>query len=216
MQVGGGHLLGGGYFAGGELEEEPTPDPADQDIDGSLVLVAEDPEVFAIAEDPAITLLTEAPEVTATADEPAVTTEASDPEITLSVEEFLFTLEVVDTEVTATFPLEDHMTTLKIKQGDTHKPVEAVIQDSDGAIDLTNASSVRFIMSTPAGGTVVDAAGTIVAPATDGRVRYAWAEGDTDTAGNYRAEFEVTFADGTILTAPTDKYLKIRILSQLG
>ena len=41
----------------------------------------------------------------------------------------------------------------------------------------------------------------------------AW---ETDTAGVYRAEFEVMYNDGRLETFPNDGYISIQILSDLG
>jgi Rib/alpha/Esp surface antigen-like repeat protein len=50
----------------------------------------------------------------------------------------------------------------------------------------------------------------------DGRlVRYAWDEGDTDTAGEYDTEIEVTYADGRKETWPADGYDRLRIVADL-
>ena len=40
---------------------------------------------------------------------------------------------------------------------------------------------------------------------------YDWQEGDTDTAGTFFAEFEVTNANGTKETFPNDKPLTITV-----
>ena len=61
---------------------------------------------------------------------------------------------------------------------------------------------------------VIDAAATIVTAAA-GLVRYSWASGDTDTAGSYQAEFEVTYADGSIETFPNSSNIKIDIMEDL-
>jgi uncharacterized protein YfaS (alpha-2-macroglobulin family) len=42
--------------------------------------------------------------------------------------------------------------------------------------------------------------------APNGVVRYSWGTDDTDEAGRYRAEFEVTYADGSVETFPNDGF----------
>jgi len=47
-------------------------------------------------------------------------------------------------------------------------------------------------------------------------VRVDWQEGDTDTVGTYKCEFQVTFTDNTILTIPNDGYFLINIVRELA
>jgi len=67
--------------------------------------------------------------------------------------------------------------------------------------DLTGHTAI-FEMTSVYGGTPkIDAAATIVAPATDGRVRYTFTAADTDTVDRYHADIEVTeTATGKVLT----------------
>lgn len=98
-----------------------------------------------------------------------------------------------------------------IKRHDTRPVLEAQIQDATGAaVDLTGCT-VRFLMLSTAGGQPkINAACAIIDP-TVGKVRYIWHEGDTDTSGDYYAEFEVTFPDGSVYTVPNDGFLTIKI-----
>ena len=75
---------------------------------------------------------------------------------------------------------------------------------------------MKFIM-TLTGATVpkVNTGATVVS-ATAGTVRYDWASDDTNTAGLYRAEFEVTFAGGIKRTFPGDDYLYVQVLADLA
>jgi Rib/alpha/Esp surface antigen-like repeat protein len=103
-----------------------------------------------------------------------------------------------------------------MKAGDTAPVVRATLLDASGdPVDLTGAS-VRFVMATAAGATpAVDDAATL-ADAASGAVEYAWVAGDTDTPGEYVCEFEVTYADGSTQTFPTEGYLAATVVDDLG
>lgn len=101
------------------------------------------------------------------------------------------------------------MSTFTIKRGDTLPKISAVLSDKDGPVDLTGAS-VRLIVPP-----IVDASATIV-DADAGSVEYQWQAGDTETRGVYKAEFQVTFPSGDILTFPNDGFITVQIDSDLG
>lgn len=110
-----------------------------------------------------------------------------------------------------------------IKRGDTSPAISSELQDNDGqVVDLTGAE-VRFLMK-ERGGTALTVDGTadIGSPATAGVVSYTWVApigetpGDTDVAGEYDAEWEVTFADGTVQTFPNSRHLEVLIKRDLG
>lgn len=104
-----------------------------------------------------------------------------------------------------------------LKVGDILPTIRATLKDRDGSvIDLTNATSVKFLMRPIRGGTVViNAAAGFVNPRTSGQVEYLWALADTDAKGTYIGEFEVTWPDGKE-TFPNDEYILIRILEDIG
>lgn len=109
------------------------------------------------------------------------------------------------------------MADFQIKAHD-RKPSLAVTLTAGGVpLDLTNATTIDFIMKNKAvPGTIkVNAPAAIVAPATSGKVRYDWLAADTDTAGEYQAEFEIHWSDGKPQTAPTDSYITIDVLADL-
>ena len=110
-----------------------------------------------------------------------------------------------------------------MKAGDTAPAVQATLLDAAGAaVDLTGAS-VRFLVATKTEPrtTVVDAAADIAqvgdgSDGSKGTVVYVWAPGDTDAAGSYDVEFEVTFADSTVQTFPTQGYIDATFADDLG
>jgi hypothetical protein len=72
-----------------------------------------------------------------------------------------------------------------------------------------------FLMRLPGATTAkVEEEATVVS-ATDGTVEYEWGATDTDTAGLYLAEFEVTFAGGIKRTFPGEDYLYVLVKEDL-
>jgi hypothetical protein len=105
---------------------------------------------------------------------------------------------------------------IKIKQNDT-KPLEVTLVVNRKRINLTG-SIVRFSMRP----VVLGLGPTIsrqvadITDAANGEVSYAWLSGDTATAGIYRAEFEVTDTAGKVETYPTEGYIDVEIVPDLG
>lgn len=96
--------------------------------------------------------------------------------------------------------------TFYLKTSDTAPVLEATLTDATGSpIDLTG-SSVQFQLSEPRSGTTIVDAGANIADASGGVVRYPWGDDDTDASGRYRAEFVVTYADGSVETFPNVAY----------
>ena len=91
------------------------------------------------------------------------------------------------------------------------------VKDQNGdAFDFTGALSVTFYMYTPAGTMKVSSPGVIVSPLTSGIIYYAWGATDTNTAGEYRAEFDVMYTGGEKLTIPVKGNLVVRIYDDLN
>jgi uncharacterized protein YfaS (alpha-2-macroglobulin family) len=96
--------------------------------------------------------------------------------------------------------------TFPLKVGDTAPVLQATLSDNSGtAVDLTGAE-VQFRLLEPRGKTVKLSASATIHDAPNGVVRYSWGTDDTDEAGRYRAEFEVTYADDSVETFPNDGY----------
>lgn len=109
------------------------------------------------------------------------------------------------------------MADFSIKRGDTEPALAATLEDDEGnPVDLTNVNGVDFHMKDPReSGTKVDAAATVTDGA-NGVVEYRWASGDTDTPGEYDAEFEVTYSGGGVETFPNDGFLTVKVLEDIA
>ena len=108
-----------------------------------------------------------------------------------------------------------------LMEGDLLPEIQFTIENDDGTpVDLTAATSVRFLMATlPDDGTdsenVIDAAATFV-DKPNGVVKYSWAGNDTDTRGKYAAVFEVTDGLGKKFSVPNDDYIYVTILARIA
>jgi len=91
-----------------------------------------------------------------------------------------------------------------IKRGDTSPSIQSILKDAAGvAIDLTGATVSLHMKAVGESTLKIDEAMTIV-NATSGVVRYDWSSSDTNTAGTYYVEFEVTKADNSVETFPNN------------
>jgi len=103
-----------------------------------------------------------------------------------------------------------------IKKGDLLQEIQVDFQNSDGTpIDLTSASVKFSMVNCETDAVKVNAATATIVTPTLGRVKYTWSGTDTDTAGQFRGEFEATIG-GKKLTAPNNGHIPVRILADLG
>lgn len=103
-----------------------------------------------------------------------------------------------------------------IKRNDTSPSIQRTLLDASGTAITLSGATVRFHMRSRAdGSTKTDEAATIV-DAGNGIVKYDWVAGDTDTAGTYDAEFEVTYADTTIETFPNSGFIDIIVMEDVA
>lgn len=103
-----------------------------------------------------------------------------------------------------------------LKQNDTSPSLQTTLLDGDGLpVNIVDNSAVRFHMRA-AGGTVKIDTDAVVVNAVSGIVRYDWTATDTDTAGTFQAEFEVTYSDGKIETFPNLGYIEIVITDDIA
>lgn len=84
------------------------------------------------------------------------------------------------------------------------------MRDADGTVKVNRQTA------TVADGTyTIDGVETAYTP-TDGVLFYDWASGDTDTAGVFYAEFEVTVSAGVTVTFPNNTNIVVQITDDIA
>lgn len=113
-------------------------------------------------------------------------------------------------------------TDFTIKSSDTLPVLSITCEDDTGAaVDLTGCAAQFHMLAAfgqPAGVLKVNAAAVIDPDqvTNKGKVSYNWVAADTNTAGTYFGEFQITFPGGGIETWPDDANLNILIFPALG
>lgn len=102
----------------------------------------------------------------------------------------------------------------EIKRNDRRPRWRVQLTANTIPVNLTTATAVTFTMKTGATTKVNKGAMTIV-DATTGVVEYPWASGDTDTAGTYNAEVEVSWG-GEFQSFPSKGYFTVTIEDDLA
>ena len=101
-----------------------------------------------------------------------------------------------------------------LKRGDTSPSLLYSLDPP--TIDLT-AATVRFNMRDSSGAVKINRAAAVVVTATGTpTVRYDWQAADTDTAGFFEAEFEVTYSGGAVETCPNDSFIRVSITGDIA
>ena len=109
------------------------------------------------------------------------------------------------------------MATFYIKEGDTSPAIEYALSPTDITL---NGGSVVFNMKDRRGQVKVNRQAAIITD--DGlltdtpTIQYNWTASDTDTAGTYYAEFEVTYADATVETFPNSGFITIKVEADIA
>lgn len=102
-----------------------------------------------------------------------------------------------------------------VKQGDTRPAAATQLTKGLTAVDLTSATEVKFKMRQLRQVDLsVDGAATITDAAT-GMVEYRWQASDTEDAGEYVAEWQVLWSDGSIESFPTLGYDSVVVYPDL-
>lgn len=101
-----------------------------------------------------------------------------------------------------------------IKQNDTSPALDVTFLPTR---DFTGFQAVVFNMWLKSDNTVkVNRAAGAAIDASVGNFKYTWAAADTDTAGIYEGEFEITLSDGSIETYPNGEYIEIVITDDIA
>lgn len=109
-----------------------------------------------------------------------------------------------------------------LKVGDTGSRIQWTCEDSTGtAVDVAGSTPL-FKMGPLSGGTLtvagtatIDQVGAGTVDGTRGQMHFAWPAGGVSTADWYRAECEVTFTSGTVVTYPNDSFFIIAVTAGL-
>jgi hypothetical protein len=102
--------------------------------------------------------------------------------------------------------------TFFIKRNDDQPTLDVALRDDKNRpVDVTGASVVFHMRNTADDTTKISGASVTVLAASKGEVRYPWTTTNTNTAGNFEAEFQVTFSDGGVQTFPNDGYIDVII-----
>ena len=107
--------------------------------------------------------------------------------------------------------------TFYIKQNDTRPELDVFLRDDkDRSINVTGAT-VKFSMRNASDNSVKINLGSVTTvSSTSGRIKYSFSAADTDTAGNFDGEFQVTFVGGQVETFPNDGYIKVIITDDVA
>jgi|SRR6516164_6857234 len=105
--------------------------------------------------------------------------------------------------------------TFFIKQNDTLPVIQEYLRNADGtAINLSGASVAFHMMF--GDGTLKVNSGAVIDNAVTGLVHYAWVGVDTNTAGTFYREWQVTTAGGGIVTTPNWTDYPVQITAQIA
>lgn len=103
----------------------------------------------------------------------------------------------------------------RIKTNDTSPKLAVTLTNSSGnAINLSGCTARFHMKAYGQSGLKVQSSATIT-DAPNGVVEYAWSGTDTDTAGTYYGEVEITYGDGSVETFPNNGYFTVIIKEDL-
>jgi hypothetical protein len=98
--------------------------------------------------------------------------------------------------------------TFHIKRGDTSP---AMLYVPDAPVDLAGGAQAQFEMRMRGGAHTVASAASMGMTEGKQALVYAWEASDTAVAGQYEAEFRLTYPDGSIVTLPTEGFVTVLV-----
>ena len=117
--------------------------------------------------------------------------------------------------------MQQNIKTFQMKQNDTLPSLQINIKargclDSVIPFNLSGVTACTFSMVDNCGNLKVASMPAAITCYSGGSIQYNWIEGDTDTDGKYKAEFELFFSDGKKLTVPTFGAIEVNILKDVN
>ena len=106
----------------------------------------------------------------------------------------------------------------EIKRNDTRPYWPITLSFDDGTNPDVTSAVIRFIARRRSDGqTKIDnSANVVFTDAANGQIEYRFQAGDTDEAGYFDCEWEVTFVDSTVQTFPTRGYDRLKVIGDLA
>ena len=109
------------------------------------------------------------------------------------------------------------MTVIYMVQNDLMPVLQATLTNADGTPYSLTGATVTFSLEKADGTSIIQKKACTVLDAANGKVQYAWSQGDTNVTGLCYGEFDVTFSDGTVLTfPPQNQDLQIMFRPRIG
>jgi len=105
------------------------------------------------------------------------------------------------------------MTEIQIVRGDKNFILNFTIYDADNQIvNLTGVSAIKFKFKSYEDGTVTEIVGSVV-NADAGEAQFPVAEQFVGITGEFKAEIEITYLSGKVITAPN---ISIKVVADIA
>ena len=102
-----------------------------------------------------------------------------------------------------------------VKQGDTLPLFRTTLKDAAGVgVNVTGSTVKLTLTNVETKAVKITEAAVALIDASNGVVEYTWVTNDTDTAGTFSAEFEVTTGGGAIHTFPNARQNQLLVIME--